>query len=55
MHRLLARGERLLGFTLLLGLFAAACPAARSQAYSILHSFTWTDGRIPRRDLSSMA
>jgi uncharacterized repeat protein (TIGR03803 family) len=47
MKGILATGERLLAFAMLIGLVAAAGPAAHSQTFSVVHKFTWSDGANP--------
>ena len=47
MNRLIAPGQRLRAFALLLGLISVVSPAVHSQTYSVLHRFTWTDGANP--------
>jgi uncharacterized repeat protein (TIGR03803 family) len=52
MKGLLAPGERLLAFALLLGLAAVASPGAQSQTFSVVHRFKWSDGANPLAGLT---
>jgi uncharacterized repeat protein (TIGR03803 family) len=52
MKALLAPGERLLAFALLIGLVVVASPAAHSQNFSVVHKFSWSDGANPLAGLT---
>jgi len=47
MKGLLAAGQRLPAIALLVGLAVAASPRAHTQAFSVVHGFSWSDGANP--------